>query len=433
MTTLLSEPKAFRRPVPPRRDGLPPDAPIGYLIPEFPGQTHVWMWREISHMKEWGVDVRLFSTRPPPDRDSARHAWAAGARRETVYLWPRSLGGLAASVAWAVLTRPRAFAACAASAARLRTDRGPWWRSTLPLIPPACFLARDMVRTGVRHLHVHSCANSAVVAMLASRLVGVRYTLTLNANLEWWGGAIREKFANAAFVIAITEWLVAQAARDYPELPEGHVVLGRIGVDPRKWLPRARQPRSGGPWRVVTVGRLHASKGHDVLIRAVDQLVRGGSDVMLRIIGAGPERQRLGELVARLGLGERVWFAGSLGEDEIVEELGAADVFALASHAEPLGVVYMEAMAMGLPTIGTSAGGVAEIITDGVDGLLIPPGDPAALAGAIGRLAQDPALCDQLGRAARETVERKLDSRLGAATLYELLFGRAPAGHEAAE
>lgn len=433
MTSLLSEPTLARAARPRRRAGLPPGSVIGYLIPEFPGQTHVWMWREITHLLEWGVDVRLFSTRPPPERDRARHAWAGEAERRTVYLWPRSPLALAWAVAWAALTRPRALAACVRMASRLPVERGPRWRGTLAMVPPACLLARELLRGGVRHLHVHSCANSAVVAMLAGRLAGVPYSLTLNANVEWWGGAIREKFANAAFVIAITEWLVAQAARDYPELPEGHVVLGRIGVDPRKWRPRERGARADGPWRVVTVGRLHASKGHDVLIRAVHQLVSTGSDVILRIIGAGPERERLERLSAQLGLGGRVTFAGSLGEDEIVEELGGADVFALASHAEPLGVVYMEAMAMGLPTIGTAAGGVGEIITDGVDGLLTPPGDAGALAGAIGRLAADPGLCARLGAAARETVERKLDSRLGAATLYELLFGRAPSGMAAAE
>ena len=177
----------------------------------------------------------------------------------------------------------------------------------------------------------------------------------------------------------------------------------------------------------MTVGRLHSSKGHDVLLRAVKRLVDSGKDVSLRLAGAGPDRDALEKLAADLGLAGRVTFLGSLPEDRIIEELRTADVFALASHAEPLGVVYMEAMALGVPTIGTAAGGVAEIITDGRDGLLVPPGNPGALADAIAALMSDDALRRRIGDAGREAVVRKFDSRLGAATLYErLMDGPAP-------
>lgn len=412
----------------PARTVQAPLFPVGYLIPEFPGQTHIWMWREISHLLEWGVPVRLFSTRRPPARDRARHAFAGEAEAETFYLWPRSVAEVAASLAWAC-RRPLRVWRALRLAARLPIDGDGAWRRVTPLLAPAAVLAREMERSGVRHLHVHSCSNSAVIAMLAGELTGIPYSLTLNANVEWWGGAVGEKFERAAFVIVITEWLLEQVRREYPELGKNHVLLGRIGVDTRKWRAIRRAGRAVGPWRVISVGRLHASKGHDVLVRAIAVLIRDGDDVDLRIVGAGPERGALERLARELGVGDRVLFTGSLSEEEVIAELGEADIFALASHAEPLGVVYMEAMAAGIPAIGTAAGGVGEIITDGVDGLLVPPGDPEALAGAIGRLIRDPGLRERLGAAGRARIERAFDSRIGAATLYERLFGRpAPRG-----
>jgi hypothetical protein len=79
---------------------LKPPGPLGYLMPEFQGQTHIWFDRELSHMREFNVDVRLFSTRPPPEESAARHAFAERARRETTYLWPRPMRSILSAVAW---------------------------------------------------------------------------------------------------------------------------------------------------------------------------------------------------------------------------------------------------------------------------------------------------------------------------------------------
>ena len=113
-------------------------------------------------------------------------------------------------------------------------------------------------------------------------------------------------------------------------------------------------------------------------------------------------------------------------------EMLAADVFVLASHAEPMGVVYMEAMSTEIPTIGTNAGGVPEMIDDGVNGLLVPPNAPEALADALHRLAAQPQLRLALGRAARRKILAEFDSRLWASELYRRLTGQAPPENAAA-
>ena len=262
--------------------------------------------------------------------------------------------------------------------------------------------------------------------MMVKRITGIGYSLTLNANLDWWGGAMREKFMDADFTIAITEWLLGQIRRDYPEVREDQALLGRIGVDTKSWLVKELHAERQGPFKLVTVGRLHFSKGHDTLIDALKLLVTAGRDVQLRLVGDGPQRDDLERQVANLGLSERVSFTGSVSEQQVKDEILAADAFALASHAEPLGVVYMEAMACGVPTIGTNAGGVDEIITSGHDGLLVEPKNPEALAAAIGQVMDDFELASKLARNGRQTIVDRFDSRIGAETLYQRLTGTLP-------
>jgi colanic acid/amylovoran biosynthesis glycosyltransferase len=199
-----------------------------------------------------------------------------------------------------------------------------------------------------------------------------------------------------------------------------------MAVDARKWVGVERHAAADGVLRVLSVGRLVASKGHDDLIRAV-AMVRGrGHAVRLRIGGSGPQQAALDALVKELGIGEAVTFLGSLAEDRYQEEMNQADVFVLASHCEPLGVVYMEALATGAAVIGTAAGGVGELITSGENGLLVPPKNPGALAGAIEILLGDPVLRQRLGEAGRRKVVAEFDSRKWAGELYGRLFGETP-------
>lgn len=399
---------------------------LAYLIPEFPGQTHIWMWREIVHLREWGVDVRLYSTRPPKEHERARHRFADDAAKATRYLAPVRPGDLLASVAW-LAARPLRLLKAIRLARSLPLERGKaTYRNPLKLIVPAAMLARSLKRDGATHLHVHSCASAAVLAMLVKTLAGIPFSLTLNADIGWWGGAMREKFEAASFTIAITRKLLDELIRDYPTLRPEQRLLGRIGVDTRVNLPATPPTRDGVGRTVVTVARLHPSKGHDVLIRAIGRLRDRGTDVALRLAGAGPQRAELESLVGELNLADRVSFLGSIGDADVIRELQAADAFVLASHAEPLGVAYMEAMACGVPTIGTAAGGVGEIIDHDVDGLLVPPRDPDALADVIDRLVKDPSLRARLSHAGREKIVRAFDSSVGARTLYERVFGQPP-------
>ena len=403
---------------------MPSPKIIAYLIPEFPGQTHIWMWREIACLREWNVQIRLHSTRQPKDHERARHRFASDPEAiATQYLSPIGLGEAIKTTLWLAL-RPIRTIRAANLAFTLPLDKSDGKRpATIKLLLPAAILARRLVAQQANHLHVHSCASSAILGMLANVLVDVPYSLTLNADLGWWGGAMLEKFSRSKFTIAITQRLLDEIDRELPTLDKSKRLLGRIGVDTRVNTPPAvGSPRSG----VVTVARLHPSKGHDDLIKAIAVLRDRGINTTLRLAGAGPQKDELEALVKELRLEDRVTFLGSIGDVAVIEELQKAEVFALASHAEPLGVAYMEAMACGTPTIGTAAGGVAEIIDTGKDGILVPPRDVNALADAIAAVLTDPALQQKLAVAGRQKIIDAFDSRIGAKTVYDRVFNSVP-------
>jgi glycosyltransferase involved in cell wall biosynthesis len=158
--------------------------------------------------------------------------------------------------------------------------------------------------------------------------------------------------------------------------------------------------RYGGGPIVLFVGRFRYYKGLRVLLRAM-QDVPGAT---LVLVGGGGEQEELEALHRELGLGDRVRFAGSLDDAGLRAHLRAADIFVLPSihAAEAFGLAMIEAMAAGLPAISTELGtGTSFVNLEGVTGLVVPPGDPIALAGALRALIADPALRRTLGEAGR--------------------------------
>ena len=195
-------------------------------------------------------------------------------------------------------------------------------------------------------------------------------------------------------------------------VPAGRCVLLENGIDTHEFtrtMPaaeaKARLGLSPGRLVVGAVGRLSEEKGFDVLLRAVEDLVRDGLDVHLLIAGEGDDRPRLEALVRELGLGGRVGLLGYRSDTSLLYQ--AMDVFALSSYREGLPNVVLEAMALEVPVAATRVAGVPRLIEDGDNGLLVEPGDRAGLAKALGAALRDGELRQRLARAGRATVEAK--------------------------
>ena len=150
--------------------------------------------------------------------------------------------------------------------------------------------------------------------------------------------------------------------------------------------------------RVVVVANLRAEKGHDVLIDAAAEVLRHCPDARFDIVGDGPERARLLARAVDRGVMQAFSFAGHC--EEVAARLADADIFVLPSRSEALPNAVLEGMASGLPVVASAVGGVPEAIEDGKTGMLVPPGDPAALAQRLVSLMADASLGKRLGAAA---------------------------------
>jgi len=191
------------------------------------------------------------------------------------------------------------------------------------------------------------------------------------------------------------------------EEPRLHTLYN--GIDVRRFRPRPRPARKS--IEIASVAHLVPLKGIDVLLRAL-ALVRRG-DVGLTVVGDGPEYERLSALARSLGVGSRVRFLGLRDDTHVL--LAAADLFCHPTLAEAFGLVIAEAMASGLPVVASRVGGIPEVVSEGETGLLVPPGDAGALAGAIDRLVDSPRLRRRLGAAARKRAVERFDVRTCAA------------------
>jgi glycosyltransferase involved in cell wall biosynthesis len=390
---------------------------LGYLVPEFPRQTHIFFWRECEQLRRRGVEPVFLSTRKPP-ADACPHEFRDRAAAATHYVFPPPASSLLS-----LIVRPIGLM-CA-----LR-----YWISLggslkhLGLLLCAAHLVAFCRKQQVTHIHVHSCGQSALLAAFAQRLGGPGYSLTLHNPLAVHGPLQRQKWRHARFAIVITQQLLEEVRREIgDDLPP--VYVAPMGVDLEKFQRTApyRPVAPGDPLRVFSCGRLHPCKGHDVLIRAIGLLRTQGVDARLVIAGedadsgTGQHRRDLEAVVNELGLQETVKLPGALSEEGVRKELGSSHVFALASESEPLGVVIMEAMAMNVPVVTTAAGGTAELIRDGENGTRVPPGDVAALASALTELQRNSGLAERFSRVGRATVESGFGSDRSAVTIIEAL------------
>src|SRR5437667_12414777 len=164
--------------------------------------------------------------------------------------------------------------------------------------------------------------------------------------------------------------------------------------------------------RIISIGRLVAFKGFEYLIDACADLARRGLEFTCEIIGDGPLGGDLEERIRKLNLSDRVHLLGSLSQGAVLEKLRSADIFALASvidnqaASDVFPTVIIEAMAAARPVVSTRLAGIPESVVDGETGLLVPPGDAAALVNALEGLLLDPELRVRYGTAGRTRIER---------------------------
>lgn len=402
---------------------------FAYIVPQFPGQTHGFFWREIVELQERGIEPILFSTTRPHDR-LISHVWSEEAIKRTTYLAtyrPSAvLRALLRLPYWRVLDEMRSMGAA---------ERLDFLRDVAICAPAALRLNQTCKQRGVEHVHVHSCGRAALIAALAHLMYGLPYSLTLHGHPGDYGVGQRFKWRNAKFVSVISRALLAYLpdllGTDLP----ARLPVQPMGVDTASFRRNAPYlpVTKGETLRLFCCGRLNLGKGHQDLLKAVRILLDEGRSVTLDIAGEDDSggsgyRLELEKLVAELGLSNRVKLLGAVSGDDVRMHLLRAHAFVLASWYEGIGVAYMEAMSCEVPTIATATGGVPELITNDVDGLLVPAKEPASLARAISSLADNPERASSIARAGRKRVESAFDSRLGAEMLIREIWNESTLG-----
>jgi glycogen synthase len=288
----------------------------------------------------------------------------------------------------------------------------------LPAAALAPLLAR---RADLVHAHLGEDLAVLPLAFLAARRRGLPVVVTVHASpthtvgardvrtalVVALGGPI-ERWAQrrAAATIVLTERLAARVA---PVAGRERVRVMRRGVDRGAFEALESHPRPDpfpelrGRPRIVFLGRLARSKGVDTLVAAAARLRTPGAEVVL--VGDGPARAQVEAQSRRLGVGRRVHVTGFVAHDRAPAVLASADLLVLPSVYEELGTVLVEALQVGLPAVATNVGGIPEVVEHGRTGLLVNPGDPAALAEAIDAVLGDPEMASRMAAAARERAE----------------------------
>jgi glycosyltransferase involved in cell wall biosynthesis len=281
-------------------------------------------------------------------------------------------------------------------------------------------LARELRKRGTTHLHNHFANSAATVGLLASRLLGLRWSFTMHgiSETDYPAGLMLGRKIEAADLVVCVSWFGrAQGMRlvDQREWEKMHVVRCGLPFDRIPLKSPAAVKKT-----IICVGRLSPEKGQAGLLRAFAKVRSSHPELELRLVGDGPERGALEALAEELGVSSAVTFAGRLPEEETLTEIARSDLLVLPSFMEGLPIVLMEAMAVGVPVIASRVAGIPELVEDGATGLLFTPSNWDELASGIDRLLGDGTLQANLAERAKAKVATEFDTRKSATQLARL-------------
>lgn len=393
---------------------------IAYLTNCYPKISHTFIRNEIAALERLGFDILRITIRPAPEALVDRDDIAEAART-----WTLLRGGAARLILAAAaraIRRPVRFGAVLFDTLR---HRPAGWLRSLAYFAEACALLQIARARGIGHVHVHFGTNPATVALIASRLGPLSFSMTVHGPDEFDAPValdLRGKIAAARFVVAVSSFGRSQLMRwsapgDWSKL---HVV--RCGVTDRFQVSPSADVAGLRSSRLVCVARLSAQKGLPLLIEAAAILAHTDA-FCLRIVGDGELRPEIEAAIKARGLTGKVQLVGWASVEEVRRELLAARALVLPSFAEGLPVVLMEALALGRPVIATAIAGIPELV-DAQTGWLVPAGSVDALVEAMrSALHSNVAALDAMATEGRARVRRAHDVDRNAGRLATLLLG----------
>ncbi len=394
---------------------MPAEKPrLGVLIAQHPAINHAMLLREVRELRS-KFEVFTASVRAPdrpPEKLSEEEKDEAG---RTYFVKPHGIAGALQAHFQTLFSVPGAYFRGLFYALRLSFTFRYFGYFTQALM-----VGQWMLRNHLPHLHVHY---SSTVALLLKQVFPVGLSISFHGPDEFNDPVsfhIREKVHACEFVRAISQYARSQLMKSSDTSDWHKIEVVYMGVDPMAFAPRPFRP-DPKPVELICVGRLAPVKAQHILLAAVERLVRAGKNVRLNIVGGGPDRQSLEAEAAALKIQEHVVFHGFTLQEKLDELYRQTDIFVLASFAEGVPGVLMEAMSVEIPCVSTWITGVPELIRNGIDGLLVAPSDADAFAEAVGRLVDDNQIRLRIGKAGRERIMERFRLEKNAGYLALLL------------
>ena len=390
---------------------------IAYLANQFPSPLEPYVTEEIAELRASDVQVVPGSTRKSPL--SAPHEINL-CPSETICLQriePRALL-LALAYCWRRFPVIRPFLQRASLGHESLVIRAKALLHTLLGVYYAALLAGR----GIDHIHVHHGYFSAWIAMVAARLLGITYSVTLHGSDLLLGAPYLDmKLQQCAACFTISEYNREYILSHYPAVNPEKILLRRLGVN----LPKAQSPatqKREQRFTMLAVGRLHPTKNFDFLLAVCALLKSKDFGFSCWIAGDGPEKQRLKRLAAQMRWEEEVHFLGYIPHENLPELYTRADLVVLTSRSEGIPVVLMEAMAHNRPVLAPSITGVPELVMDGQTGFLYEPGNVADCVSKVEMIRGSASALGPLRRAARAWVSMHFNGPVNTRRFAEILI-----------
>ncbi len=391
---------------------------LGMILKGYPRISETFISNEILLLESLGFSIHIFSMRHP--RESFSHASVKRIRAAVDYLPQEILQGFFPLIYHNLrlaCRRPLVYLQALRVAFRrfLRTRKS---ATVKHLLQAGYLVDRLLPGRNVVHFHAHFAHSPTSVAMFASRLSGIPFSFTAHAKDIYTSDVrqLREKMALARFIVTCTEYnrrhlLGIAAGMGKPVHRVYH------GIDMALFRQAAGGRPHGSPFQLLTIARLVPKKGLQTVYRALRILKESGVPFRHTLIGDGDDREKVLALIAALDLSDACRWLGTLPHETVLDHYRQADLFVLgcevAQNGDRDGIpnVYVEAMAMGVPVVGTRVSAVPELVSSGRTGVLVHPSDPAALAGAMAGLLADPDERMRMAAAARDRVQRDFDNQ----------------------
>ena len=400
---------------------------IGYILQLYPSLTMTFIYREVLALEKAGFSIAAFSVwKPARDRLSEE---ARSLMDSTYYIFPVSWLKFISAHLYFLFTHPAKYIG---TALFVMTRQGESWknrRRTAYHFGEAAYVAKEIQRLRIQHLHAHFEHNAASIALIVSRLLGISFSFTAHNILFTDQILLKEKIREARFVVAISQFTRQYLIRLMPgEKYDDKIQIVHCGVCPADFAPPEPRPVNVVPV-LLFVAQLAERKGAPILVEACQLLVEQGVAFQCVIAGDGPQKETVKRLVEQHHLQEFVSLPGAIFQEQLKQYLGQTDIFVLPcittddGDMDGVPVVLMEALASEIATVSTNVSGIPELIQDGESGLLVQQKDAVALADALRHLIDDKELRVRLGKNGRRKVLLEFDIDQNAAQLAALIEG----------